>query len=85
MAKCRSCDAEITWAWTTGGKKMPVDTEPNPNRGNLVLLRSHDPDGPLVLALSDLTQEARIAAARHEVLYVSHFATCPEAATWRER
>ena len=52
MARCKSCQAEITWIATMRGKKMPVD-------------------GAVTEAIFD--------AENH----VSHWDTCPDAASWR--
>jgi hypothetical protein len=70
--RCRSCGAEILWARTTSGKPMPLDREPSAN-GN-VLLRDGVAQvlGPLDVAVTG------------EPLYLSHFATCPSAASHRK-
>lgn len=79
-SRCRSCGLPIWWAETTGGKQMPLDLEPDPERGNVVLAG----DPPLALIVSGLGDESRDAARRHHVpLYLSHFARCPHAAEWR--
>jgi hypothetical protein len=67
MSECRSCHAEITWAVTTAGKRMPLDNRPTPD-GTVVI----DPDGRArVLARADL-QFARLR-------FTPHWATCPNA------
>ena len=78
MSACRSCGAEVTWAITTTGKRMPVNTEPDPT-GNVTLgLGSMAPGTHLALVWGpgesipfDLTR------------YTSHFATCPAADSHR--
>ena len=73
--KCRSCGRPIIWTITTKGKRMPVDANPDPN-GNIALDE-----------LADGTVRASVTgpspALITEPRYMSHFATCPEAARWR--
>jgi hypothetical protein len=70
---CRSCDASIIWC-TTGSKSMPVNAEPE--RG-----------GNLALEPTQGTPRVRVVDAKHAFgrtdLRKSHFATCPQASTWR--
>lgn len=73
MASCRSCNADIEWAtWSDSGKAVPLDIGAVPN-GNLALVAGkvhrYGPD------------DERLARARR----VSHFATCPQAQSWRKR
>lgn len=69
MSGCRSCGAEIVWAITTSGKRMPIDAAPVPN-GN-VTLRDDGGDAPTALVGKGGT-------------HVSHYATCSEAKQWRK-
>lgn len=71
MPTCRSCEALIIWATSpTTGKSIPLDAEPTPN-GNLVLVGGE--------ARVYTEEDARLARDRH----TSHFATCPDAGSWR--
>lgn len=70
MASCRSCEAPITWAETASGKSMPLDEVPTP-KGNMVLIAGKT---------RGATDEDR---RLHRPLYTSHFATCPDAGTFR--
>jgi hypothetical protein len=73
MAACRSCDAEITWATSEQtGKPIPLDATPTAN-GNLALV-----NGKAHYYGAD---DERL----HRERYTSHFATCPEAASWRKK
>lgn len=36
MSACRSCRAEIVWAVTNAGKRIPLDAEPKPQPGLFV-------------------------------------------------
>jgi len=76
MAICNSCKAQIRWLITTRGLKMPVDVQPS-LFGNLQI------DEGIVSVLSD--QEATIARRNGVNLYVSHFATCPNAEEHRSK
>lgn len=78
MKKCRSCDAPIIWALTPSGRKVPLDAEPSPE-GNL---RVYDINNPTVAYLRPTDREA--AKAGGQPLYISHFATCPQACVWRD-
>lgn len=74
MSRCRSCDAPVLWARTVTGKLIPLDTEPS-DGGNLVL------DDGRALIYDHTTSNEMFAPP----LYVSHFATCPQADRWRRR
>lgn len=85
-ARCKSCRADIVWVETEAkadkpGRKMPLDADPN-NPGYARI----DPNGNLVFTgatTGDGTRIVRYVPAgrgRH----VSHFATCPAAATHRK-
>lgn len=66
-SRCRSCGAAIIWAVTGVARRaMPLDAEPT-EEGN-ILLR----DGVAVVA-------TRADNTEGELMYLSHFATCPEA------
>ncbi len=71
MSRCRSCQAEIIWAITEAGKRIPLDDEPAlETPAGLFTLDSNWPGegGPRA-----------ISAAAGARLYRSHFATCPNA------
>ncbi len=82
-ARCRSCTAPIVWARTRAGKSMPLDRDPVVD-GNVTVVGW---DGavaastPIVvvgqLGLEDVPMS--------EWRYVSHFSTCPDAASHRRR
>ncbi len=85
LSRCRSCEAAIIWTITTNGKRMPVDADPVASvrgfRIDETLLDEaqmgfNDDDlkpGKDVLAIYVMD------AAPGERLYLSHFATCPDA------
>jgi hypothetical protein len=67
---CKSCSAPIEWVKSARtGKAMPLDIEPTDN-GNLVVI-----DGVAHPRLAGDTKPRR----------TSHFATCPQAESWRRR
>ncbi len=71
---CRSCGASIMWAVTSKGRK-PIPLNPEPvEGGNIVLHRG--------LAIIEKNGERFGDGEPH---YVSHFATCPNAAKHRNR
>lgn len=76
-SNCRSCGAAIIWATMPSGKKNPLDAEPS-LIGNVRL-----GDGGTAAPLRD----AEILKAREdgEALYISHFATCQNAAQHRRK
>lgn len=64
MTRCRSCGAPIVWAVTAAGKRMPLDAEPVYAIGSGVV---------------SLNGDEVAVVERPRPLYVSHFATCPNA------
>lgn len=74
---CRSCDAAIIWATTTGQKLMPVDAEPVAD-GNVELRPGHLGRGVVATVLTG-------PSLFGGPLRTSHFATCAQADQWRRR
>jgi hypothetical protein len=75
VSACRSCGAEIVWAFTDKGKKIPLDPDRSPI-GKIALIgqRAH------VLSKAELSY-----LGEGRSLYVSHFATCPNASSHRRK
>lgn len=75
MSTCRSCGAEIRWVRSaTTGKPMPLDPE-KVKGGNV----------EVIVKLGETEETAKILWRDPErVAYVSHFATCPNAAKHRK-
>lgn len=71
MNTCRSCHAEILFARTPNGKSMPLDVEPVPGRGNLLL--EPGARGEPTIRFVGKNKGDRI----------SHFASCPQSNGWR--
>lgn len=78
MAACRSCSAEIFWAQTVKGKRIPVDAAPAED-GNVELIGRDLDSGLPLAAVHPPGQDIVMAAER----FRSHFATCPNAAAHR--
>lgn len=72
MAICKSCEKTITWAETPAGKPMPLDAEPSP-RGTMALVGGK---------CWHATEEDRRLL---RPLFVPHWATCPDAPSFRRR
>lgn len=71
----RGCGDSFAWARTHKGKRIPIDLTPNPS-GNIALYRESDAGLPraTIMAKGDVPKGDR---------YLSHFATCPDAARFR--
>jgi hypothetical protein len=78
MSRCRSCNAEIVWARTAAGKRMPLDAQPT-RTGNVQLGLI----GGQEVAIVVNTADALAAQAAGLLLYASHFSSCPNAAQHR--
>jgi hypothetical protein len=82
---CRSCGAAIIWVKTETGKAIPLDAEPTEG-GNIII---NVLGGGIEVAHVETVTETKarfdcpIPAGR--VAFVSHFATCPQANTWRKK
>lgn len=74
MASCKTCEAPIIWATTAAGKAMPLDESPVLVGGEWVLL----PGGQTRKA----TDEDK---GLHRPMYMPHWATCPDAPSFRRR
>lgn len=76
---CTSCHAKMFWARSAStDRPIPIDAEPAPDRGNVYL----DDQGRAV-AFDRRDGVPQDALGRP--LYVSHFATCPDAARHRKK
>lgn len=75
MSACKSCGAQIIWARTEHGRRIPLDAEPyhGPSPAGLFVLRE----------ARELALAVPPDVFPTEPHYRSHFATCPEAGSWR--
>lgn len=79
MPRCKSCNAEIVWARTDRGRRMPLERADD---GNIVL---RDVDRVRFIRDGRVQYPGGAAELRgDERRYVSHFATCPQAAAHRK-
>ncbi len=74
MATCKSCGAEIDWAVTKNGKRIPLNAEWTPG-GNIVI----DGEGRAIVVGDD--EPGFTGMVRR----TSHFATCSNAAKHRRK
>ena len=73
LGRCAGCSQNIRWAYTPAGKRMPLDPDPVPaGPGTFVL------EGPRCRPSEPLLDPP---GTEH---YMSHFATCPDAALFRK-
>lgn len=79
MANCAGCGKEMVWARTPSGKAAPIEREPSPEKGNVILLKPTLLGGDvLAVTLSgDLLAEVR-QSERATQLHLNHFAYCPQ-------
>lgn len=78
MSRCRTCRAPVRWESTTAGKTIPLDPEPVA-KGNIDVVWIGGEEVAVVLGNDD----AMAAQAAGHKLFVSHFATCPNASEHR--
>lgn len=76
-ALCKTCRASVVWVTTEKGEAMPVDAAPV--RGGNIRLEG-SAARPTAVYVEPLLESEEQRAAPH---YVSHFATCPQAAQHR--
>ncbi len=82
-ASCRSCGADIIWAVTSTGSRMPVDAQPV-DGGNVLLTERGAPvsgNPPLATVVGKQAQPNLFGDDGPR--YVSHFSTCPNADSHR--
>jgi hypothetical protein len=100
MNVCKSCGAELEWAITTEGHRIPLDRVPVPD-GNIIFDYA-EPTGAVEVQPGQAPAVERRLVARvlnakqlerlrgdalpglTPKLYKSHFATCPDAARYRK-
>lgn len=89
LSQCRSCEAPIIWTITTNGKRMPVDADPVLIPRGFRIDETQLDEAQMGFNNEDLRPGKDILATftaepgAGELLYQSHFATCPDAADHR--
>jgi hypothetical protein len=82
-ALCKSCNEPVRWAiHATTGRRMPLDPEATPD-GNIAVVGWDDTTGGMPTPIVKVN--APEGEPVTEYRYVSHFATCPDAAAHRRR
>ena len=84
MANCKSCSAEIEWANTMKGKRMPLRPDPN---GEWVIIRPGYGVPVITLKIGTEPPEHRLAVQAQVIScrrYKPHFSDCPSAKAWRK-
>lgn len=90
MSACRSCGAEIIWAFTAGrrdededrsSRRIPLDAKPieKMTRGAFVLARGVELGEPVAIDANWFYAGRSPMLARLPALFITHFATCPNA------
>lgn len=80
--RCRSCKQQIRWVTMKSGKANPVDPDPDPARGNVLIVEGateaafYGADEGRGVTLGHAAAEAERPTRD---LYLSHFVTCPTA------
>lgn len=72
--RCRSCGQHIRFAFTTSGKRIPLDVDPTP-LGNVRLIDAIAHVVSNTIDMFDVDDDG--------VRYMPHHATCPHAHEWR--
>lgn len=86
--KCRGCGEAIYWVRMKSGKRNPMNAEPDPERGNVLVVDDEVDVGfygvPLNTGVPLGADQAAEARTQGTPLYLSHFATCPARARFRK-
>jgi hypothetical protein len=75
MAVCKSCGAPLVWIKTVAGKTMPCDAE-------MVTYTEAESGGISIVTPDGSVVKGNIGEGNKKG-YISHFATCPNAAQHR--
>lgn len=80
MTRCKTCDAELEWAITPAGKRMPLDSR-SAAEGTVLVLAPRGLGEKLAITLSG---EGLALARKHGLpLHLSHHATCTDPERFR--
>jgi len=72
--ECEHCHTPLLWLTTDAGKRMPVNADPDPVRGNVVRI------GKVAAVLG--LNKANAARLTGTVLWLHHVVSCPHADRW---
>lgn len=79
-AECEHCGKPLLWAITRLDNAMPLDAEPNPERGNVLVTEEA---GRLRAAVIGKRSTADAMRKAGERMHVHHVVTCAYASRWR--
>lgn len=93
MTHCRSCGAPIWWAYSTGGKRIPIDADPVEDANLVAVDRTGQPLDPDRARDAVTRGQATVTVARRALRSMNpelprwrtHFSTCPHADRHRTR
>lgn len=80
MSRCRSCNADVMFVPSELGRTMCLNAVPDTNRGNVRIQTTSD--GKQIARVLNKHHAERMRATSMEALYLSHHATCVDAARW---
>ncbi len=80
LSKCRSCGALIIWARAKSGSHMPLNAVPS-DAGEWTVQQERVPGTGLQREWAAHRATGRMSETR----YVAHWASCPQARSWRTR
>jgi hypothetical protein len=87
FTKCRACPQMVRWVTMKSGKKNPLNRDPDVVRGNVLLVETEIDAGryatPVGRAVALSERDAELERDRRTPLYLSHFATCTRAGSFR--
>ncbi|ANZ35547.1 hypothetical protein BBK82_05085 [Lentzea guizhouensis] len=82
-SSCNHCGARLLWATTrSNGVRMPLDAEPSPERGNVLVTEER---GVLMAAVVGRKSLAAAMRAAGQHLHLHHGVTCPDRSRWHRR
>lgn len=79
---CDHCDARLLWAVTVNEKAMPLDAEPNPLRGNVLVTEQAGQFRASVVGKRSTAAAMRQAGQR---MHLHHAVSCPYASRWHRK
>lgn len=81
MSYCKGCRAAVFFVKSEKGNTMCLNAEPDAERGNVIVSRDHGHELARVLN----AEHAKVVRGLGNEVYLSHHATCPDAARFTKR
>lgn len=91
MTVCKSCGRPILWIRTKSGKVMPVDPDQKillydpKGKDTIITAQGEAVRGTITNDYATLREAREVHSYNAVAGYISHFATCPNAAQHRKR